>query len=81
MGEKGRTEMGIVAAPGMCLELMEEEILSGAFQSGSGQLSGCGGLNWWNLRKRFREVVVLALGRLEDCLHITVEGWVLQKEE
>lgn len=43
MGEKGRAEMGIAAAPGMCLELMEEKILSGAFRSGSGQLSGWGG--------------------------------------
>lgn len=42
MGEKGRAEMGTRAAPGMCLELMEEEISSGPFQGGSGQLSGWG---------------------------------------
>ena len=35
MGEKARAEMGIRAAPGMCPELMEEEISSGPFQSGS----------------------------------------------
>lgn len=43
MREKEGAEMGIKAAPGMCLELMEEEISSGPFQGVSGQLSGWGG--------------------------------------
>lgn len=73
MGEKGRAEMGIGAAPGMCPELMEEEISPDPFQVGFWSVFRMGGLKKQDLRRRLQEAMALALGRLRDCLHITVE--------